>query len=132
MYSEFKPASTFHILSPLHCQLLGVLSYFFNNSGSNSRLQHTTISNGPRYAIHTFREYIVKFKTYHQQLASQRGSGGSAQEMQTLQTYVNEYRNDLDGEVVQCFLRLLEIGTFVRELDEIVEITSDVKGLYQM
>jgi hypothetical protein len=88
--------------------------------------------NGPRYAIHTLREYIVKFKTYHQQLASQRGSGGSAQEMQTLQTYVNEYRNDLDGEVVQCFLRLLEIGTFVRELDEIVEITSDVKGLYQM
>jgi hypothetical protein len=90
------------------------------------------MSNGPRYAIHILREYIVKFKTYHQQLASQRGSGGSAQEMQTLQTYVNEYRNDLNGEVVQCFLRLLEIGTFVRELDEIVKITSNVKGLYQM
>jgi hypothetical protein len=87
---------------------------------------------GPQYAIQALREHIFKFQTYQQQLKSQRSSGGSVQEVQTLKTYV-KYRNNLDDGIFQCSLmRILEIGAFARNLNEIVEITSDVQELYQM
>jgi hypothetical protein len=90
------------------------------------------MSSIPKYAIHTLREYIVKLRAYEYQLEFQKRSGGSAQTIQTLQTFVDQYHKDLHDEVAQCFLRrLLEIGTFGSELSEIVSITRDVKGLYE-
>jgi hypothetical protein len=90
------------------------------------------MSSAPKYAIHTLREHIVKLRAYEYQLEFQKRSGGTTETVHTLQTFVDQYHKALHDEVAQCFLRrLLEIGAFGSELEEIVSIARDVKGLYE-